>query len=542
LSLPDLEWIDQSSFGSPDIPEACTAVAIGSSSAVVIGSTEKGGLYTDQGTNNDAQQYGFVMNVGLQQNAIGNPLSGVSLQTSRIQSPISVTISGSHVFVASISSNDSKLSSDPNLTSRQQYGPTTYGTLIHKFTLDGSSLNHNWMQQVSDSSTSNVYVGGLLVKENILLIVGSTTGEEYWEDGYITKHDLDTGDLAGSQSQLRHMWGEILTSICDDPNDPDSFYVVGTGRTSGDLFPSLNKISLDTLSSVWTESLRPINPKRDVYATAHGLACQVSGDMVYVAGTVEDGAHLANVHSSGSDDIFVAQFQSASGSLNWIQQVGSSEKDTLAHGVGLAVDAMGNAILYGSTNGSFFREKEGESHTDIFVATFQKSDGSHASLFSGNSQDAEASNPDYISDDKEDTPSPVKAPTGPGGDTETTSEANTGPSDIERDTTISPTKSPKTQAPVAPPESSSENLSEEHSLDGFWVLLYVPGLFLASQAWKGPSVIARIKSVVRSLVTSSLVVPVVSILASCLPATDSQDDDNTAWNMVGACVLTALSD
>ena len=50
--------------------------------------------------------------------------------------------------------------------------------------------------------------------------------------------------------------------------------------------------------------------------------------------------------SSGSDDIFVAQLQGASGSLNWIRQVGSSEKDTLAHGDGLAVDAMGNAVLW----------------------------------------------------------------------------------------------------------------------------------------------------------------------------------------------------
>jgi hypothetical protein len=473
LSLPDLEWVDQSSFGSPDIPEACTAVAIGSSSAVVIGSTQKGGLYTDQGTNT-AQQYGFIMNVGLNGNGIGSPLSGVSLQNSKIQSPVSVTTHGSQVFVSSISSNDSSLSSDdPNMTSGQHYISPTYGTLIHKFTLDGPSLNHDWMQQVSDSSASNVYVGGLLVKENILLVVGSTTGEKSWEDGYITKHDLDTGNLAGSQGHT-YMWGEMLTGICDDPNDPDSFYVVGTTRTDGDLIPILTKMRLDTLSAVWTKSLRPISPDEGVSAKAHGLACQVSGDAVYVAGTVEGGAHLENVQSSGSDDIFVAQLQGASGSLNWIRQVGSSEKDTLAHGGGLAVDAMGNAVLYGSTNGSFFREKEGESFTDIFVVAFQKSDGSYVSSRSGSSIDEE------LSSDREDLPPPAKAPGDLEDSLETLTESFPGPSDIEEHTTSSMDSSTGRGDDSEGTTGTTGAIAEDDdpSLKDFWASLYVPAILV----------------------------------------------------------------
>ena len=372
LSLPDLEWIDQKSFGSPDIQESCTAIALSTSSAIVVGSTLKGGLYTNQGTNN-AQQYGFVMNVGLKENEIGSALSGVSLQNFRVQSPISVTTHGSQVFVSSVHADEYSRRD----TASEEYIAPTYGAIIQEYTLDGSTLKRGWMQQVSETHATNVYVGGSLVKQNSLLVVGSTTGEKSWQDGYVTRHDLETGDLADTKAHTYIMWGDMITGICDDQNDPDSFYVVGTSRTDDNLSPVLTKMSLATLSSIWVKSLPPTSADDQDSAKAYGLACQVSGDVVYAAGTVEDSAHLENEESLGDEDIFVAQFEVESGALNWIRQVGSSGKDTLAHGGGLAVDSTGNAIVYGSTKGSLFREKAGESYSDIFVVALEKSDGSN---------------------------------------------------------------------------------------------------------------------------------------------------------------------
>jgi hypothetical protein len=56
--------------------------------------------------------------------------------------------------------------------------------------------------------------------------------------------------------------------------------------------------------------------------------------------------------SNGGDDIFVAAMDGFNGALNWVQQIGTPENDRLASGEGLDVDAFGNVIVFGETNGS----------------------------------------------------------------------------------------------------------------------------------------------------------------------------------------------
>jgi hypothetical protein len=86
--------------------------------------------------------------------------------------------------------------------------------------------------------------------------------------------------------------------------------------------------------------------------------------------------------SSYHDGVFVRQLNKVEGSIQWIQQVGGSSGTTtttvtlLAQGGDLAVNTEGNAILYGTTNGSLFCLTDDDDNnqdllsSDIFAMTF----------------------------------------------------------------------------------------------------------------------------------------------------------------------------
>jgi hypothetical protein len=107
---------------------------------------------------------------------------------------------------------------------------------------------------------------------------------------------------------------------------------------------------------------------------------KVSGGTVYVAGNVKDRTFMlsSNVQASyGLDDVFVARVNKDNGEVFWTSQIGSASKERLAAHGGLAVHSNGNVLLYGSTTGSLFREKQ-EAHTNIFAVTVDHGDGSIA--------------------------------------------------------------------------------------------------------------------------------------------------------------------
>ena len=465
VSLPSFEWLQRASFGSPDISESCSALALGPSSVVVTGSTQNGGLYTNLGSK-EAQQYGFVMNVEHKQNAVGEALGGVSLQMSTVQSPISVVSHGTSIFVSSIHSLDSAVVSDGSVSDSS--GSTAYGSMIHKFTIDGGSLKHDWMQQITDSSAVSTYVGEMLIKRNSLLVVGSTTGGTSWEDGYIAAFDLDSGDAAGSQQYINHVWGQMLTGICDGDDDGDYFFIVGTGQADEELMPVLTKMKFDTFTQVWQKKLRPISPTEGGKATAHGLSCKVSGDVVYIAGTVKADAYFEGTDSSGSEDIFLAQYGSGDGDLNWLRQLGSPGRDTLAHGGGLTLDALGNAVLYGSTDGSFFREKN-DSHSDLFLVSVDKVDGTVGKITNMKKSESEGGEDDRgsdvaneISSGKKDSPKVM---------------AEEDTSKVQKEEPVA--MKPQTKAvPKAPKDESGIQEGNQSGLGGFWAALYIPALFV----------------------------------------------------------------
>ena len=99
---------------------------------------------------------------------------------------------------------------------------------------------------------------------------------------------------------------------------------------------------------------------------------------------MENGATVdqGDQKSAGRDDIFVAKLSTRDGNLAWMKQVGSNGDDRIANGGGVKVDANGNAVVYGDTNGSLFRTRTSdgctEHHSDLFTMIFDKQDGAHS--------------------------------------------------------------------------------------------------------------------------------------------------------------------
>ena len=129
----------------------------------------------------------------------------------------------------------------------------------------------------------------------------------------------------------------------------------------------IQKINAATLSVQWTKQLgatKFLNGTNTTqYGSIHGISCAVTPDgfHVYLGGTVlsgatitPDGGSTTATKSYGRDDIFVAQYMTSDGKLNYVKQIGTPQDDTLANGVSLVADKYGNAIVLGNSRGSLF--------------------------------------------------------------------------------------------------------------------------------------------------------------------------------------------
>lgn len=232
-------------------------------------------------------------------------------------------------------------------------------------------------------------------------------------DGFIVVLTRVDGKL--TTSKLRwDSWDhqdEWIHNVCASP-EGDAIYIVGS--TSGHLNPTNTKSGDNNnlprtdafvaklavgdkavLTTEWTRQLHVVVPLtnedgRMVTPRAEAFSCHViphNSDVLYVGGTVFDGASLSTtgltgvqeVHSHGGDDVFVAQLDASDGMVHWLHQVGSSGDDTLARNNGLFADAEGDAVIYGDTTGPLYRPRnEDETHSDVFVMKFEYDTGQYA--------------------------------------------------------------------------------------------------------------------------------------------------------------------
>jgi len=427
LVLPRLSWREKSSYGSGFANEACNAVSLArfnnQVSAIVVGSTEPNGLLTELSAQVDVHQYGFALDIrgsGSQFDLNG----GAIMDENKVQFPITTIADKDKIYIVSMVSKDTKVTADfskvrqnrfPNLTTGgiEKYGDN-YSILVERHTAQApitngltTTLSLDWRRPFQTADGAAVFVSGMIAVGDELVVVGSTRGrpDSTDMDGIMAKVDPSNGQFAtdgfGSKtvayfasSSDRDDW---VLNACADPDDDTVFYVVGAtagnldnGQSKGDtaVHAVVAKISLSSLTAIWTKQF-PVSPapgqSRDQSAAgAYGCAVIDGQGEMYVAGNVENGATIQNGDSStsaaGRDDIWVAKLKTSSGQTSWLRQVGSNGDDRLAHGGGVAADANGNAVLYGDTNGSFYRQRSDDKNkafSDVFVFVMDQRDGAH---------------------------------------------------------------------------------------------------------------------------------------------------------------------
>lgn len=395
-------------MGDPDVLEVCRSVAIthDGSTAVVVGNADKGGMFAD-----DVDvQAGFGMTISTDDLSanVGN-----SLFSEKIPYPKNVIIEGSDVYVASVTSNDVAENSNsnagdfPNWTFLNKYG-TSFVMTIERLSL--SNMQSVWsktypVETEVGGETHSVYVGGIIsmLHSTLLVAVGATKakGDAYGpaegddEDGFITVLDTTTGELASDRKnniRIGSHQDDVIANICSIPSHPNFFIVVGATRgdmggiqdedlspASGSLSWFVMKVSLETLAADWVYQGGAILEGTTTSTSAYALGCHVSGNVVYVGGTVENGAGMVVgteiQKSAGGDDVFVAQLEQLTGTLNWLTQFGSSGDDHLSRKGGIIADTYGNALIYGDTTGALVRDRVIGSNTDIFLAVLDFATG-----------------------------------------------------------------------------------------------------------------------------------------------------------------------
>jgi len=436
LTLPKLEWMDMEIYGTANAPEACSAVSMTSyqdnNAAIVIGSTEKGGLLTQLATSGvPATQYGIALDLA-SVNGKYVLQGGAAMDQNVVQFPISLQADDNGMaWIVSMVSDNTKVTASydkastkeyPNFTTGgiEKYG-SNYRVVLERYEVlrsgqseqDGvleSSLQIDWRKPFETTNQESIFVSDMIRVNNgnTLVIVGSTksSGISSDMDGIMAKVDPENGNFQSGGKGTRSMAhfasvkarDDWILGACRDPDDEMSFYVVGAtqGKIGLDAKRNRNdvtvhaivaKIQVNKLATTWVKQFPVTHAggSDTKPAAASALGCDVipGAGAMYIAGTVENGATIdqGNQKSAGRDDIFVAKLSTKDGNVAWMKQVGSNGDDRVARGEGVKVDANGNAVVFGDTNGSFFRDRSNDGSTklysDLFTMIFNQADGAH---------------------------------------------------------------------------------------------------------------------------------------------------------------------
>jgi hypothetical protein len=424
MKLPSLEWKDRETYGTDDAAEACSALALThhkrQSSVAIVGSTEANGLLTSTAGEADTQ-YAMLMDL-LDIKDEYALVGGEVVDDELIQFPAAVVSKGDTIFVASMWSPDTRITADyekaskeyPNFTSGgiEKYG-SQYGVVLEQFKvkrdkaqigtgLMQKSFVREWRKPFETVEMASVFVSGLISVGDDLIVVGSTRagGKGDDMDGILAKVNAADGSFDGTADDEKSVGyfqsvegaDDWIMNACADPEADDHFFVVGATasktKDSNMINAFVAKINLSDLSPEWVNEIDVLHASGDdsKHAAAIALGCDVvpGSDLIYIAGTVENGARLdyADIESAGRDDIFVAQLSTAKGQIVWMSQIGSNGDDRLARGGGVKADENGDAVVFGDTDGDFFRWNP-ERNRDLFVLVVDMKTGVYQTPLEG---------------------------------------------------------------------------------------------------------------------------------------------------------------
>ena len=274
------------------------------------------------------------------------------------------------------------------------------------------TIEPTWTREFGTQNLDTVQVSGLLYfSSTTLVMAGYTRGsgpsfgyadnsDDSDLDGFITKINPESGNLMATK-RIKTQSDDRVIGICHQKGANDSTAVFVVGMTNGFFdktylphnydynegtnFAFLIKLDLETMEILWSRQLGAVTTDKsqiDHTPQVHGMSCTVTsdGDDVWMAGAVKNGDALSiygepSFVSGGGDDIFVAQFRTADGFLNFARQIGTSEDDYLAQGNSLDTDGDGNLIVLGNTRGSLFREKANFGVSDVFALSVGRASG-----------------------------------------------------------------------------------------------------------------------------------------------------------------------
>jgi hypothetical protein len=374
------------------------------------------------------------------------------------------------------------------------------------------NLQPTWTKELRSREGDSVFLSSLLRQEDnggALLVAGYTAGTssdfgasrpDGTLDSFVTSLDPSTGaTLRSMRLQSLANSTDLILGMCAPPpssqeaangtanatSNASWFYVVGMTNepsesvlldsASGSYKTFLLKLGVESFDLAWSVEINAVPAAGQARGDVMGWACTVTRDdaLVYVAGTVKDGASLTvdgttvATNSSGGDDIFVAQLRTGDGSVKFVRQMGTSENDWLASGDSLTTDGQGNALVLGNTRGSMFRQKAGSSSAyattaDVVVFSIDRRTGAHVEIMES-SPNATVGTPNATSPDANRT-----------SYNETNATAPTAsPTDVtSRHSTEPPSSSPgwslrgnRTDSPYVPSNSTSSTGNSSISND-----------------------------------------------------------------------------
>jgi hypothetical protein len=232
-------------------------------------------------------------------------------------------------------------------------GITTEEYFINKYDSSGTL---QWTQQLSTSVSQqpravsadglgNVYISGLIYipnsfGSNALIAKYNANGTIQWTRQLGSSEDDWSSGVSADGMGNVYISG---TTVGD---------LAGTDAGSGDAFLTKYDAS-GTLQ--WTQQFGTSENDFSTSVSADGLG------NVFIAGRTTGSLEGTN---AGDNDAYVANYDS-SGTLQWIQQFGTSERDG---GTGVSADGLGNVYFSGYSEGSLASPSAGD--RDVLVAKF----------------------------------------------------------------------------------------------------------------------------------------------------------------------------
>ena len=461
IDLADAEslWSSRRQLGNADVAESCSQLLRmeDKDKLFIAGAALEGGILSELRSRGSlkATVYGMIMQLNLAAANADNAFAlegGHLMHVSHVQYPISMDRDTEYLYVASIISEDVTQNKyyKPFVRQSYKYG-SKFQALVQRYAMtepfagDASfqqTLLPSWHREIGTSS--DVFVAGLLyMSGSSLVLAGATVGGDNAFpdttpgndfDGFVTEINPASGVLTSKSYRIQSQPGreDRVYAACKQEGGETSFYVVGV--TTGNL---VDNVERNPSEQAFIMKLQIVDSRgfsmewvRQVGAEAaggsagvQGLACAVTsdGNDVYMVGRVDANASLSgpDYQSAGGTDVFVVQLETEQGNVNYLRQFGSTKDDYVSD---VVTDSSGNALIYGTTNGSLYRSNDG-GEQDIFLLSFSRTDGTFEAPITDTTVD--------------DGPGTGATPTGPATDT-----PNASPVPPPTDAATPPTEGP----------------------------------------------------------------------------------------------------